>query len=139
MSKRPRGTSHEKLNEIKKKSGWTWKYWPSRCNQRECQARRTLKKHPDEYVRGKPKCHIPGCSGRMYLDTYRATKAFRKHDVGEVCKCHMHRFPHAKGRGYCLHNPNGKEDDRGYKEQFDPAWMDDFDQENPHTGEEVPF
>lgn len=46
---------------------------PCRCNKRSCQARRTLRKRPEQYVR-EPKCHIPGCDGKMYVDEYRLRK-----------------------------------------------------------------
>ncbi len=46
---------------------------PARCNKRTCQARRNLSKPLKEYVRH-PKCHVPGCGGLMYVDTYRLNK-----------------------------------------------------------------
>lgn len=70
-----------------------------RCNKRACQARRTLAKHPDEYVRP-PKCHR--CKdGLMYVDKTRQRRA--DSDRGRPCNCdgihHTHRYGQ-KGRNH---------------------------------------
>ncbi len=71
--------------------------WRVRCSRRVCQARRTLRKHPDEYKRP-PKC---GCgSTKWRVDTYRMTREYP-----EVCGCDGYRFMHRPGSGDCRHNP----------------------------------
>lgn len=60
---------------------------PARCNRRDCQARRTLSKHPALY-REWPRCR---CGGRLYVDWYRLKKGPR--DNAPVCKA----------RGSCPH------------------------------------
>ena len=64
---------------------------PARCNKRACQARRNLSKRPEEYVRP-PKCHMPGCSGLMYVDTYRLEKQEKK--LRPVCYDDCYPYPH---------------------------------------------
>ena len=68
-----------------------------------CRARRTLNRHPDEYVR-LPQCRAPGCRSRRYtVDAYR-TRVERGGKV-RPCKCYGYSFPHRRGSGYCEHNP----------------------------------
>lgn len=77
--------------------------YPCRCNRRECQARRNLRKHPEQYAKW-PTCHKCG-AGRMYVDTYRLKKGAK--DNAPVCRDTMcpagvgrdkngseRRFPH---------------------------------------------
>jgi len=71
-----------------------------RCNRAACQHRRRLPKHPGEYTRP-PKCKSCG-KGHYRPDPYRtAGKEWRK-----PCQCGNYHFPHARGRGYCAHNPH---------------------------------
>ena len=75
--------------------------YPARCNYRACQARRTLTKRIEEYARP-PRCHIGGCSGKMYIDWYR----YRNSDAdrGEACKLdclpYTHRINNKECRGH---------------------------------------
>ena len=55
---------------------------PCRCNKRKCQARRNLPKRPEHYVKH-PRCHIPGCNGKMYVDEYRLRKGPK--DCSPIC------------------------------------------------------
>lgn len=73
---------------------------PARCNKRECQARRNLSKRPQLYVRW-PRCHLPGCSGRMYVDEYR----LRKGPNDKAPKCHENclPYPHRHDTKGCMH------------------------------------
>lgn len=72
-----------------------------RCNRAVCQHRKRLPKHPDEYVRPAAlRCHACG-KGRYRPDPHRTTgKEWRK-----PCTCSNYHFPHARGRGFCTHNP----------------------------------
>ena len=61
--------------------------FPCRC--RKCLARRTLNKHPDDYVqRSRVKCYH--CDGELRLDKYRQTKEHKR----TRCKCDAYHFPH---------------------------------------------
>jgi len=74
---------------------------PARCNKRSCQARRNLSKLPEHYVYW-PKCHIPGCDGKMYVDKYRMRKGPKDHPPmcrDSTCPIHYlnskdNRMPH---------------------------------------------
>lgn len=94
-----------------------------RCSNRRCQARRTLNKHPDEYLR-LPRCKTPGCfisqqrkgkPQRYRIDTYRQTKE-RGQKAPKPCTpgrggCNGYHFPHRRGSLHCWHNPNLTEAD----------------------------
>lgn len=68
-----------------------------RCSHEKCRARRTLRKHPDEY-RVQPKCAM--CGRRKWrLDVYRQKKEQRS-----GCECDGYHHPHAYGRGQCRYN-----------------------------------
>lgn len=84
--------------------------WPCRCT--ACGARRTLPKHPDEYVRP-PRCPA-GCRilddrGRaigwapLRVDWWRMAREWHSPSTCHHCGCYS--FPHARGRGFCFHNP----------------------------------
>lgn len=73
---------------------------PARCNRRACQARRTLSKHPLDYVRW-PKCHIKGCAGKMYVDTYRLAKG--PYDRAPECRCDGWARVHRRGQVGCVY------------------------------------
>lgn len=74
-----------------------------RC--RKCEGRRTLPKHPDAYLRKPPRCRTPGCKSHEYrVDRYRETKEIGSHGR----RCNGYHFPHYKGRGACLHNPEAE-------------------------------
>lgn len=90
-----------------------------RCSRKVCQARRTIAKHPDEYVRPK-RCRSCG-KGRLRVDKYRNTG--REQRKCGTCKpdltgCCGYSFPHAKGRGWCDSNPALSMDDLAARE----AW-----------------
>lgn len=72
-----------------------------RCRRSACQARQTIARHPDEYLRPRT-CRVCG-KGRLRVDTYRDSG--REH-AGTVCRCWGYSFPHRRGSGYCFHNPN---------------------------------
>lgn len=71
-----------------------------RCNRAACQSRRRLPKHPGEYIRP-PRCRSCG-KGHYRPDPYRTSG--REH-AGKTCRCGNYSYPHARGRGYCIHNP----------------------------------
>lgn len=86
------------------------KRWPCRCT--ACGARRTLRKHPDDYIRRPPRCRY-GCrirdaQGRtlrfapLRIDWWRIAKEW---GARPCYWCGGYSFPHARGRGYCEHNP----------------------------------
>lgn len=71
-----------------------------RCKKKECGARVTLKKHPDEYVRPH---QCPRC-GRM---TLRSVEEERRREIAKVrCTCAAYPFPHARGKmRFCHFHP----------------------------------
>lgn len=73
--------------------------WPCRCNRRSCQARRTLPKHPREYVRW-PVCKVCG-EGRLYVDEYRKRKGPK--DNVRVCRSDCRPYPHRVSDRHCKH------------------------------------
>ena len=81
---------------------------PARCNKRACQARRNLSKRPENCVRGRPKCHINGCDGLMYVDQFRldarTDRVKRIKDTGDVCRDDCLPYPHRKGCKGCKHH-----------------------------------
>jgi hypothetical protein len=83
--------------------------WPVRCT--ACDQRRTLTQHPDEYVRA-PRCRS-GCRIRdergrvigyapLRVDWWRIAKEW---GAKPCYHCGGYSFPHARGRGWCVHNP----------------------------------
>lgn len=66
-----------------------------RCRCRKCDARKTLTKHPDAYVR-QPRCH--NCGARDWRPTVRRQ---------ENCACGGYHFIHRKGSKFCEHHPAG--------------------------------
>ena len=91
-------------------------YWPCRCNRLQCQARRTLPKHPDSYVNGRPRCTF--ClKGTMAPDYYRAARKWRDRDRGPLCHCDGLWFsakgsPHMRGSRGCVHYQGSYDDER---------------------------
>lgn len=85
------------------------KRWPVRCTL--CDQRRTLSKHPDEYVRPprcRSNCRICDETGRhlrfapLRIDWWRMAKEWG----AKPCYwCGGYSFPHARGRGFCIYNP----------------------------------
>ncbi len=75
--------------------------YPCRCNKRSCQARKSLRKKPDDYVR-RPKCPIPGCGGLMYFDNHRFTNSVR--DRGEECGLDCLPYRHMVSNKKCRKN-----------------------------------
>lgn len=86
----------------------------ARCNQRACQARRTIEGVYDPNDR--PGCHVPGCKGLMYEDSNRKTKARRVKDATggvKMCRCggttfgigrmSMRNAPHKWGQVGCIY------------------------------------
>lgn len=67
-----------------------------RCSRKACQARKTLAKHPDEYLRKPPPC--PMCGGRKWrVDRWR-----HRHELGRYCWCNGAHYPHRPGSSVCL-------------------------------------
>ena len=84
--------------------------YPCRCT--ACGQRRTLSKHPDEYVRP-PRCasgcRVTDATGRrvhapLRVDWYRMAKEW--HSKATCYWCGGYSFPHARGRGFCAYNPH---------------------------------
>lgn len=88
-----------------------------------CQARRTLARHPNDYYRTPP-CKTPGCNNRRkrrglpiryYVDKWRARHERAPHvkpcTCGEVYGANG-EYPHRRGSGWCVHNPNITDRDR---------------------------
>jgi hypothetical protein len=78
--------------------------FPCRCTRTACRARQTLARHPDDYLRPR-KCRACG-RATLKTDRYRARIETRRN----VCYrgrggCYEYSFPHARGRGWCEHNP----------------------------------
>ena len=68
--------------------------YPCRC--RRCRKRRTLNKHPDDYVqRSRVLCYH--CDGELRLDAHRQTKEHKR----TRCKCDAYWFPHRYDPKYC--------------------------------------
>lgn len=90
-----------------------------RCSR--CEARRTLARHPDEYIRV-PRCRSCG-HNRYRVDRYRA-KVERNRNL-TCCPgrgaCYGYSFPHRRGSGYCCHNPNLTEEMMQRREEMG-AW-----------------
>lgn len=88
-----------------------------------CRARRTLARYPDQYYLV-PTCKTPGCNNRRkrlkkpisyYIDRWREKNERAPH-APRPCKCgHVYgatgEFPHRRGSGQCIHNPERKEID----------------------------
>jgi len=79
------------------------------CRCRKCNGRRTLNKHPDDYIRT-AKCKAIGCGGVMRLEKYRqrgrTDKVIRAKDRGELCNYYMcdFHYPHTKGYEGCFYH-----------------------------------
>ena len=94
--------------------------WRCRCNQRICQARKTLPKHPDDYKHGRPKCRIPDCTGTLY--------ALKDQSLKErgITTCHLDclPYPHNISHAQCIR----REDyvvalgDGGGESVLEPDW-----------------
>lgn len=69
--------------------------YPCRC--RKCRARRTLRQHPDNYVRR----HFAVCyncgADALALDTYRQQKEHKR----TRCRCDAYHFPHRHDPNVC--------------------------------------
>lgn len=75
-----------------------------RCSRERCKQRRTLKRHPHQYIIV-PRCK--GCGGTAYrIDTYRRDVERQV----KPCTCSQYHFPHRRGAGLCIHNPNVTEE-----------------------------
>lgn len=79
--------------------------YPCRCNR--CLARKSFRKHPDEYVRAK----ICICGGAFKVDWYRKNVE-RKVDP---CHCDAYHFPHKFNKRICksVVLPRESEDEAG--------------------------
>ena len=88
---------------------------PVRCMVRvpggRCGWRTTLAKQPAQYKRA-PKCARCG-SVLSYIDHHRIRKEWKV----RPCRCYGYAFPHAKGRGYCDHNPKLTAEDLRRREE----------------------
>lgn len=71
---------------------------PCRC--RRCETRRTLSKHPDEYVRP-PKCRNCGSPITYVCADRRSKRDKRNHQ----CGCSGYHFTHRRGSKWCHKNP----------------------------------
>lgn len=74
--------------------------YPCRCNKRTCQARKSLPKKPELYVR-RPECPIPGCGGLMYFDRYRFENGPRDQGSAEPCGLDCTPFRHRTSNKQC--------------------------------------
>lgn len=88
-------------------------YQKTNCRCRKCQARKTLNRHPDNYIII-PRCF---CGARDWrVDHYRMNKEYLKWRK-EKCHCPGYDFPHRKGGGWCFHNSKRDfNDDNEYNE-----------------------
>ena len=87
-------------------------YQSTPCRCRDCWTRKTLKRHPDNYI------YIPTCScgsRNWYVDNYRI-EVERERSSRERCDCIGYQFPHRKTGGWCVHNP---ELDLSDKQKYD--------------------
>jgi hypothetical protein len=102
------GAAFRKANFI---SGMAeFRRYPCRCT--KCGRRRNLSKQPSEYTRRTPRCpggcRITNAEGQrvpalLRIDWYRMAREWK---VERPCVCGMwYSFPHARGRGWCEHNP----------------------------------
>lgn len=98
---------------------------PVRCTKRlkrlgpeaRCGWRGTLPKAPAEYTKHPPKC--PRCGTRItYIDTHRARAEWGNKKAR--CCCYGYAFPHARGRGFCNHNPKLTAEDLRVREEGGP-------------------
>jgi len=71
--------------------------YPCRCV--SCGDRHVLRLQPDEYTRPRQCRH--GCRAPLRIDWYRMAAEWHR----KPCRCDGYSFPHARGRGYCMHNP----------------------------------
>lgn len=91
---------------------------PVRCRRKikgvECGWRTTLSKQPAEYKRPPlcPRCKKPF----TYIDFTRIRTEWKV----RPCKCYGYPFPHARGRGYCDHNPALTAEDLRLREEGGP-------------------
>jgi len=69
--------------------------YQSRCQ--KCRGRRTLAKHPNDYLRA-PKCK--SCGGMMIADAYRIRVEMPMKSI-LLCDCDAYHFPHQVGSGEC--------------------------------------
>lgn len=77
-----------------------------RCQNRHCRAfngRRTLRKHPAEYVTTRGLCK---CCGRQYtVDLYRTSKRERRK---RACNCGGRPWCHTIGSPFCVRSVSGR-------------------------------
>jgi hypothetical protein len=82
-----------------------------RCS--HCQARRTLRWPPDQYLR-LPRCRTYGCTAARqragkrqsyYIDHYRQRVERNKGRKAAVCRCPSYHFPHRRESGTCQWRP----------------------------------
>ena len=78
--------------------------WHCRC--RHCDARRVLAKHPDCYVR-RPRCHLPGCPGKMRVDRWMQYRNTSPRRGGLGCTCGGYWFTHRRGSLRCWYRRDG--------------------------------
>lgn len=67
-----------------------------RCNRKACQRRRSLRMHPDDYLR-RPRCACR--KGHLRIDPYRNSG---RETAGRVCRCSGYWFPHRTGSLWCM-------------------------------------
>ena len=79
----------------------------NRINGKVCFTRKSLAKHPRQYVevRNQPKC--PSCGGRQWhVDKYRIKVELT---YARSCDCGGYHFIHRKGSKYCYHHPQAEQ------------------------------
>lgn len=75
-----------------------------RCRCCRCRARRTLTRHPGDYLRlHHARCRIPGCSGMLRPDAYRMKKELKRR---KICRELCWPFPHVRASAGCFYHPN---------------------------------
>jgi len=89
-------------------------YQSTACRCRKCRARRTLKRHPDNYIKI-PRCYCG--SNEWVVDAYRMNKEYLIWR-SEKCDCPGYSFPHRRTGGWCFHNPKRNFNDEHEYDEF---------------------
>lgn len=75
------------------------------CRCRQCETRKVLAKHPDEFTR-LPKCPKESCGAR----DWRTDAWMNQRDTGlrgMGCACSGYHFPHRRGSKFCWYRQDG--------------------------------
>lgn len=81
-----------------------------RCTRKSCRARRSLKRHIDDYIRI-PKCEE--CGGDLKPDNWQMKKSKEM-----KCDCDGISFPHRKGYNPWCNYATREPTEREYKERY---------------------